>query len=115
VAASLRVAPTLARALREAMDAGLDPAGLARTGWDAVWPPDRRRARRLERYGLDRLLLLGGEGTRSFFDAFFSQPADRWASYLSGAAPSTQVAGTMAAVFRSSPWQVRRVLAGGRR
>jgi lycopene beta-cyclase len=115
VAAGLRVAPLLARALRRAADSGLDPGGLARAGWDAVWPPDRRRARRLERYGLDRLMVLGGDGTRSFVDAFFSQPADRWASYLSGVASSAQVARTMAGVFRSSPWRVRRVLAGGRR
>jgi lycopene beta-cyclase len=115
VAASLRVAPVLARALRRAVDGGLGAPGLARAGWDAVWPPDRRRARRLEGYGLDRILMLGGDGNRSFFDAFFEQPADRWASYLSGAASSTQVARTMAGVFRSSPWLVRRVLAGGRR
>jgi lycopene beta-cyclase len=114
-AAGLRAAPLLARALRGAADSGLDPDGLARAGWDAMWPPARRRARRLERYGLDRLMVLGGEGTRSFVDAFFSQPADRWASYLSGMASSAQVARTMAGVFRSSPWPVRRVLAGGRR
>jgi lycopene beta-cyclase len=115
VAAALRVAPVLARALRQALDGGLDADGLARAGWTAVWPPDRRRARRLEQYGLDRLLVLGGDGTRSFFDAFFSQPADRWASYLSGTASSAQVARAMAGVFRSSPWPVRRVLAGARR
>jgi lycopene beta-cyclase len=115
VAAGLRVAPLLARALRTASDRGLDSTGLARAGWDAVWPPDRRRARWLERYGLDRLMALGGDGTRSFVDAFFSQPADRWTSYLSGVASSAQVARTMAGVFKSSPWPVRRVLAGGRR
>jgi lycopene beta-cyclase len=115
VAAGLRAAPLLARALRDAVDRGLDPDGLARAGWDAVWPPARRRARRLERYGLDRLLALGSDDTRSFFDAFFSQPADRWASYVSGAASSVEVARTMAGVFTSSPWGVRRALAGGRR
>ena len=115
VVAGLRAAPVLARTFRAAVDGGLDPAGLSRAGWAAVWPADRRRARRLERYGLDRVMALSGDGVRSFFDAFFSQPADRWASYLSGAASSAQVARTMAGVFRSSPWPVRRGLAGGRR
>ena len=115
VVAGLRAAPVLAGALRAAVDAGQDPAGLARAGWEAVWPADRRRARRLERYGLDRVMALGGDGVRSFFDAFFSQPADRWAVYLSGTASSAQVGRTMAGVFRSSPWPVRRALAGGRR
>jgi lycopene beta-cyclase len=115
VTAGLRAAPVLADALRAAVDAGQDPADLARAAWTAVWPADRRRARRLERYGLDRLLSLRGDGVRSFFDAFFSQPAERWAGYLSGTASSAQVARTMAGVFRSSPWPVRRALAGGRR
>jgi lycopene beta-cyclase len=115
VVAGLRAAPVLARALRDAVDGDLDPDGLSRAGWAALWPPDRRRARRLERYGLDRVMALSGDGVRAFFDAFFSQPADRWASYLSGTASAAQVARTMAGVFRSSPWPVRRGLAGGRR
>jgi len=113
VAASLRAAPRLAAAVRRAIDGGATPDGVAAAAWAAVWPARRRQARRLEEVGLSRLLTMDGDQARSFFDAFFALPVDRWAPYLSGDAPVTAVARTMAAVFRSSPAGVRRRLARG--
>jgi lycopene beta-cyclase len=113
VAASLRAAPRLAAAVRRALVARAAPDGVAAAAWAAVWPGQRRRARRLEQVGLSRLLTMDGDQVRGFFDAFFALPVERWAPYLSGDASASAVALTMAAVFRSSPAGVRRRLARG--
>ena len=59
VAAGLQVAPRLAEAVRRSLDAGHEADRLAAAVWSAVWPPSRRRARRLEQVGLSRLLAHG--------------------------------------------------------
>jgi lycopene beta-cyclase len=102
VAASLRAAPRVAAAIAE----GNDPSS-------AVWPRAHRRARVLHDYGLERLLRLDADETRSFFDSFFDLPADRWAEYLRIDTTPTAVAAVMRAVFSASPWSVRRRLMAG--
>ena len=111
VAAGLRVAPVVAAVIRAHLDRPAGPALLSEAAWRAVWPPDRRRARRLEQFGLMRLLAMPAGDVRAFFDAFFSLPAERWSPYLSGTASASHVARTMAALFRVAPWSVRRRLA----
>ena len=113
VAASLRLAPTLAAGLAAARRRGAPPAGLAKAGWDAVWPADRRRARALERFGLDAMLRMDQADLGGFFDVFFSLPVDHWAGYLAGTASAADVAGIMARLFRAAPWELRRRLAAG--
>jgi lycopene beta-cyclase len=113
VAAGLRVAPRLADAVRRSLDAGHEPDRLAAEAWSAVWPRSRRRARRLEQVGLSRLLAMGSEEVRAFFDAFFALPIERWAPYLSGSGSTAELARAMTAVFRASPGDVRRRLARG--
>ena len=113
VAAALRCAPLLAAALRQGVDRGDGPAALSATAWQAVWPRARRRARRIELFGLERLLGMASPEVRSFFDAFFALPDDRWVSYLSGSASERDLARTMSVLFRASPWSVRRRLLRG--
>jgi lycopene beta-cyclase len=113
VAAGLRAAPQLAEAVRRALDAGDEPDRLATAAWSAVWPAARRRARRLEQVGLARLLTMGPDDVRAFFDAFFGLPVERWAPYLSGSGSTRELARAMAAVFRASPGHVRRRLRRG--
>ena len=111
VAAGLRVAPVVAAVIRAHLDQPAGPALLSEAVWRAVWPSDRRRARRLEQFGLMRLLAMPASDVRAFFDAFFSLPVERWSPYLSGTASASHVARTMAALFRVAPWSVRRRLA----
>jgi lycopene beta-cyclase len=113
VAASLRAAPLLADAVRAATDRRAGPAATARAAWAAVWPEWRRRARALERYGLEALLRCRRGEMRDFFDAFFDQPPADVARYLAGEATTGQVARLMGGVFAASPWPVRRALAAG--
>jgi lycopene beta-cyclase len=102
VAASLRLAPTLA----EAIAVGRDTV-------DAVWTADRRRARALHEFGLDVLVGLDADATRSFFDAFFDQPVGVWRDYLRVDTTTRAVSGVMWRLFRSAPWPLRRRLMAG--
>jgi lycopene beta-cyclase len=102
VAASLRAAPRVAAAIAD----GVDPSSV-------VWPLAHRRARVLHHYGLERLLQLDGDETRSFFDAFFDLPADRWTEYLRIDTTPAAVASVMRGVFSAAPWSVRRRLMAG--
>lgn len=99
VAAALRAAPRVARAIAD----GRDPA-------EAIWPRPHRRARALHDYGLAALLRLDAHDTASFFDAFFELPVERWAGYLRVDTTPAAVAGVMGRVFRRAPWRVRRRL-----
>jgi lycopene beta-cyclase len=106
VAASLRIAGDLAAAIARS-------PGDAKASWAAVWPRRRIAARRLERYGMERLLTMDQRTTRAFFDAFFSLPPHRQAAYLGGTATPGELSVAMARVFAASPWRVRRALIAG--
>ncbi len=114
VAASLRAAPRLGRALADALvGRRATPAAAARAGWDAVWPARRRRVRRLERYGLEALLRLDRGGQRCFFDAFFTVLSpEQWGGYLAGTLAPAELATVMRKVFAAVPGRVRARLAG---
>lgn len=113
VGASLRAAPRLAAALAAGIDRGATPASLAQLGWDAVWPADRRRARALERYGVEALSAMGAAELAGFFDAFFALPVEAWGGYLSGTSSAADVARLMTRLFRRVPWSLRRHLVTG--
>lgn len=106
VAASLRAAPRVAAALASAAREGdrVDPAPV----WDAVWPAQLRRTRRLHDYGLEVLLRLDQDGLADFFDAFFDLPVDVWAPYLRIDATPREVSRTMTSVLRRLPRGTRR-------
>jgi lycopene beta-cyclase len=105
VAASLRAAPRVARAIA-------DRASLPSLH-EAVWPQAHRRARVLHDYGLAALAGLDAAGTRAFFDAFFELPPDVWAAYLRVDTTARDVVSVMGSVFRTSSWPVRRRLLAG--
>ncbi len=108
VAASLRAAPRVAAAIARACRVATRPD--PRLVSDAVWPPDLRRTRRLQAYGLEVLLRLEQDELATFFDAFFDLPVDVWAPYLRIDASPRQVTRTMTAVLRRLPRGLRRRL-----
>lgn len=119
VAASLRLGPSVAAALSGSRSGslggslgGLDPA-VAAAGWAAVWPDARRSARRLEAYGLERLLGMDQRLTRTFFDTFFSLDRGDVAVYLGGRADAGELAAVMWRLFAAAPLRLRRALASG--
>lgn len=110
LAPSLRAAPRVAAAVHDAVERGHTGSRLMSDTWRAVWPAPMRRTRALHLVGLHALLGLDGDGTRSFFDAFFDLPVERWRDYLRVDAPPGAVARTMRDVFTAVPGRVRRRL-----
>ncbi len=114
VAASLRLAPRLAESLRAALDGVLpDAQVIADAGWRAIWPTDRRKARNLESYGLDRLLTMNQSEIRGFFHAFFALGPSVMSTYLGGDSSSAELAAVMWKVFQKAPLRIRSRLASG--
>jgi lycopene beta-cyclase len=81
--------------------------------WDVLWSSNRRRARRLERYGLERLLTMDQTTTRLFFDTFFTLDPALTAAYLGGQAGVGELTSVMWNMFRASPPRLQRRLASG--
>ena len=114
VGASLRVATRLARALADALGRnGATPAHAASAGWTTIWSDDRVKARRLEAYGLERVLTMDQADARSFFDSFFRLPVETTSAYLGGEAGATEIATVMWKVFRNVSPRLQRRLASG--
>ncbi len=113
VAASLRAAPRIAAAIAERieLDGGLD--AVAQHVWQAMWTDDRVKARRLESYGLERVLTMDQRDLRAFFDAFFALGPQNASIYLGGEASSSELAAVMWKVFRHVPARLQRRLATG--
>jgi 2-polyprenyl-6-methoxyphenol hydroxylase-like FAD-dependent oxidoreductase len=114
VAASLRLAPRIAEGLRVAFaQPSADGQSLSDAGWRVIWPTDRRRARTLESYGLDRLLTMNQSEICGFFDTFFTLGPTVMTTYLGGEASSTELATVMWKVFQKAPLRLRSRLASG--
>ncbi len=114
VAASLRLAPRLAESLRSSFDtSSADTQSIADAGWRAIWPSDRRKARNLESYGLDRLLTMNQSEIRGFFHAFFALGPSVMSTYLGGDSSSAELAAVMWKVFQKAPLRIRSRLASG--
>lgn len=102
-------APDLADALARGLEADPGrPALAAELGWQAVWPPGRRRLWEVYRFGMEVLLALDAPGTRGFFRSFFEVDPAVWARYLSGEAEGRHIAQAMLSVFGRVPWRVRQ-------
>ncbi|KAG6433110.1 hypothetical protein SASPL_104717 [Salvia splendens] len=56
---------------------------LYQRAWDGLWPLERRCQRELYNFGMETLLKLDLNGTRSFFDAFFELDPHLWHGFLS--------------------------------
>ncbi|MGQ0573945.1 MAG: lycopene cyclase family protein [Pseudonocardia sp.] len=109
VAASLRLAPALARALAAHAGSPTDAVAAARR---VLWPPAARVVHALRHVGLEALLRMPPEQVPGFFAVFFDLPErHRWA-YLTGRADLPGLAVAMAALYRRADWPLRRRLVG---
>lgn len=109
VATSLRLAPQVAAAIADTLPGG--PQSARTAAGHVVWSPAAKIVHTMRRRGMAVLLALPPEDLPGFFDLFFRLPAELRDAYLSG---RDDVAGTtraMVALFRSTPWRLRRKLA----
>ncbi|WP_179466645.1 lycopene cyclase family protein [Mycolicibacterium vinylchloridicum] len=108
VAASLQLAPQVARALAEHLPAHPDRA--LRAAQEAVWPAAARVIHRVRRIGLEALLRMPAAEVPGFFEQFFALPdSHRWA-YLTGRDDIGGTVAAMTSLFRESDWRMRRHL-----
>jgi lycopene beta-cyclase len=113
VAASLRAAVQLTDVTANGLAGHTDPATIALECFDSLWPEDRRKARGLETYGLERLLTMDQIDTRAFFDTFFSLSPKQMAVYLGGNASTKELSAVMWSLFRKAPRRLQQRLATG--
>ena len=113
VAASLRAATRIATTIAERIESDPDLDTVAHHIWRVVWSDERIKARRLESYGLDRVLTMNQRDLRTFFDSFFALGPENAAIYLGGEASSAELAAVMWKVFRHMPVRLQRRLAAG--
>ncbi|XP_076935424.1 capsanthin/capsorubin synthase, chromoplastic-like [Bidens hawaiensis] len=73
VARTLALTPVLAQVIVECLGSTRMVRGqpLYHRVWDGLWPVERRLTREYHTFGMEMLLKLDLNGTRSFFDAFF--------------------------------------------
>ncbi|MDZ7705352.1 MAG: lycopene cyclase family protein [Trueperaceae bacterium] len=111
VAATLRLAPVLARTIAEQL--GRDEAEMsqvAKAAWQTVWPEANLRQRALYRFGLEALLGFDTDQLQHFFQAFFRLPPHLWQGYLGGTLARPALANAMLGVFRHASFPVRGAL-----
>jgi lycopene beta-cyclase len=113
VAASFRTALRLADVTAAGLAGNSGPATVAAQCFDSLWPEDRRKARGLETYGLERLLTMDQADTCAFFDTFFSLSPKQMAVYLGGEAGTKELSAVMWNVFRKAPRRLQQRLATG--
>ncbi|MGH3977976.1 MAG: lycopene cyclase family protein [Pseudonocardiaceae bacterium] len=106
VAAALRLAPRMARAMRDGLDRG-GPDRAAADAWATVWSGAALAVHGLRRRGLEALLTLPPTRVAAFFDVFFALPGrHRW-TYLTGRDDVRGNAAAMTALFAAAPWWLR--------
>lgn len=111
VGAALRHARPVAQAVARALGSERStPAEAARAGWQALWPPERRRRRSLYLFGLASLLRMDQAQLGAFFGAFFQLPPALWAGYLSDTLATPALLATMLRLFARAPLGVRATL-----
>jgi lycopene cyclase-like protein len=104
--------PHLAAAVADALGApGASPEHTARAAWQAIWPDQRRHARDLYCFGMEVLLRLDPQETRTFFNSFFDLPDVHWHGYLDDRLTPAELRAAMARVFVRLPGTLRRRLA----
>ncbi len=107
VAASLRLAPEVARAIAENLP---DPDRALKAARETVWSPAAKAIHRVRHIGLEALLRMPPQEVPGFFEQFFVLPEEhRWA-YLTGRDDLAGTAAAMATLFRESDWRMRRHL-----
>ncbi|KAH6789771.1 lycopene cyclase [Perilla frutescens var. frutescens] len=85
VAQTMALAPLLARTIAECLGSTRMIRGtpLYHRAWNGLWPVERRCVREYYNFGMETLLKLDLNGTRSFFDAFFELNPHYWHGFLS--------------------------------
>ncbi|MCI2418509.1 lycopene cyclase family protein [Saccharopolyspora sp. K220] len=111
VATSLRRAPWLAAAISAGLPSG--PAVAARASWSILWPPNAVAAHVLRHRALRALLSLPPDLVPVFFEAFFRLDEPHRREFLAAEASPAGTAAAMSALFRGSPWKIRRRLVLG--
>ncbi|RSN35026.1 lycopene cyclase [Amycolatopsis sp. WAC 04169] len=112
VATSVRLAEPVADAVARAWDSG--PAAAASAAHRALWPSSARTVHGLRRHGLRVLCGMPPELVPVFFDLFFTLPTELQRAFTSGREDVSGTTEAMSALFRLSPWQVRKHLIGWR-
>jgi lycopene beta-cyclase len=123
VSRMLGVAPTIADAIVDQLSRPSDKAVAAGSTdqqlteaqatsmsagvWRAAWPVERLRQRAFFTFGMDVLLKLNLEETRSFFNAFFSLSAFNWHGFLSARLDFWQLIAFGLSLFANSSNQSR--------
>jgi len=110
----LRAAPELAEAVASELAppaGGARPARAVQSGWSAIWPRTRRRARELLMFGQKALLEMSADQTADFFDAFFELPRRDWSDYMSGHISAGRTAHIMWNVFETIDLDLQGTLA----
>ncbi|MGL5816558.1 MAG: lycopene cyclase family protein [Phycicoccus sp.] len=108
VGPALGLAEPMADAVAAHLGAG--PAAAVAAARQVVWSPSARAVHGLRRIGLEAMLRMPPAEVPGFFDVFFALPErQRWA-YLTGRADLTGTMRTMAGLFASSDWRLRRRL-----
>ncbi|XVV01392.1 lycopene cyclase family protein [Actinosynnema sp. CA-248983] len=100
VAAALRLAPRVARALAEG-----EPVE------SVVWPARARAVHALRMFGLEALLRMRPDEVPEFFDHFFQLPENQQRSFLGDRSDLRGTTLAMTGLFRSAPWSLRARLA----
>jgi len=107
VAASLRAAPRVARAVSDALVRAESADEIARAGWNAVWPTSFLRTRVLHDFGLAALSRLTTADIQVFFDNFFSLPQSHWSGYLRIDTKARVIAQHMTRLFFNVPLRIK--------
>lgn len=100
VAAALRLAPRVARALAEGESVE-----------SVVWPGRARAVHALRMFGLEALLRMRPDEVPEFFDHFFQLPENQQRTFLGDRSDLRGTTLAMAHLFRSAPWSLRARLA----
>ncbi|KAL4591747.1 hypothetical protein LXL04_004718 [Taraxacum kok-saghyz] len=104
VARTLALAPILAESIVECLGSTRMIRGqpLYHRVWNGLWPIERRLTREFYTFGMETLLKLDLEGTRSFFDAFFDLNPEYWHGFLSSRLSPSELAMLSLSLFGHS-------------
>jgi lycopene beta-cyclase len=111
VAASLRLAPWVAGALKAGLAFG--PTAAVKAAWSILWPPSALAAQEMRRRALYGLLALPPYQVAELFELLFALPAGHRSAFLTPDLEPVGTAAAMAALFRSAPWSLRKQLVLG--
>lgn len=93
---------------REEVLARVDMGEVTARVWEGVWPAWRLQQREFFNTGMDILLRLGIDSTRSFFAAFFKTSTYNWQGFLSYRLTLVELMGFGIEFFAVGDWRMRR-------